>query len=179
MQLFYIHTKVKVCYASSMSDFVKLSPEELRKHKGLSFTGITTVFLCHDGKGNLLLGKRSKNARDEHGRWDAGGGGLKHGQSVEESMRREVKEEYDATIQKVDFIGYFDAFRKNEDGLDTHWVVMCFAVLVDPKTVKLNEPESIDEIGWFRLNDLPSPMHSQMPRFMELHGETLRKHMGV
>jgi len=75
-----------------MNGFKKLTPEELRKHKGVSFTGITTVFLCHDGKGNLLLGKRSKNTRDEHGRWDVGAGGLKHGQTVEENLKREIKE---------------------------------------------------------------------------------------
>ena len=42
--------------------------------KGIDFIGITTVFFCHDGKGKFLMAKRSKNARDEHGRWDIGGG---------------------------------------------------------------------------------------------------------
>lgn len=162
-----------------MSDFVKMSPEELRKHKGLSFTGVTTAFLCHDGNGKLLFGKRSANARDEHGRWDIGAGGLKHGQSVEESMRREVKEEYGVDPMQVDFIGYFDAFRKTDDGLDTHWVVMCFAVLVDPSKVRNNEPDVIEEIGWFSLDSLPQPLHSQFPKFMSLYGDTLRSFMNL
>ncbi len=160
-----------------MPDFTKLSPEELRKHKGLSFTGVTTAFLCHDGQGNLLLGKRGAHARDEHGRWDPGAGGLKHGQSVEESMRREVKEEYGVEPKKVNFIGYFDAFRKTDAGHDSHWVVMCFAVLVDRSRVCINEPNAIDEIGWFTLDALPEPLHSQIPKFMSLHGDTLRKYM--
>ena len=159
--------------------FKKLSSEELRKHKGVSFTGITTVFLCHDGRGKLLLGKRSKNARDEHGRWDPGGGGLKHGQSVEESLKREVLEEYAATPKRIDFIGYFDAFRNSSDGHPTHWLAMCFAVLVDPKQVKINEPDMLDAIGWFTLDDLPSPMHSQFQVFFEKYGDKLRKYMGV
>lgn len=154
--------------------FQKLTSEELRKHKGISFTGITTVFFCHDGKGNLFLTRRSKNTRDEHGRWDPGGGGLKHGQSVEESLKREVLEEYNAVPLRTDFIGYFDAFRETSDGLPTHWLAMCFAVLVDPKQVRVNEPEMVDDSGWFSLDALPEPLHSQFGIFLSKHGETLK-----
>lgn len=154
-----------------------MTPEELRRHKGISFTGITTVFLCHDGQGNLFLTKRSKNTRDEHGRWDPGGGGLKHGQSVEDSLRREVMEEYGVEALETKFIGYFDAFRKSLDGLPTHWLAMCFAVQVDPSQVQIKEPEMVDDQGWFTLDKLPSPMHSQFEKFMGLHGATLKAFM--
>jgi len=157
--------------------FKKLTANELRKHKGISFTGITTVFFCHDGKGNLFLTKRSKHTRDEHGRWDPGGGGLKHGQSVEQSLIREVKEEYDAVPKRVDFIGYFDAFRETPDGLPTHWLAMCFAVLIDPEDVRINEPDMVDDHGWFTLDELPDPLHSQFGTFLSKHGKTLRQHM--
>jgi 8-oxo-dGTP diphosphatase len=149
----------------------KLTPEEIRKHKGVSFTGITTVFFCHDGNGNLFLTKRSNKTRDEHGRWEPGGGGLKHGQAVEANMRRELKEEYDVEPIDSQFIGYFDAFRENQTGQLTHWVAMCFAVQIDPKQVHLNEPDMIDESGWFKLDNLPSPLHSQFELFMSIHGE--------
>jgi hypothetical protein len=33
----------------------KLPPETLRKHKGISFVGITTCFICHDGNGNIFM----------------------------------------------------------------------------------------------------------------------------
>ncbi len=154
--------------------FVKLSPDDLRKHKGISFTGITTVFFCHDGRGNLFLAKRSNNARDEHGRWDPGGGGLKHGQAVEENMLREVKEEYGVEPLESEFIGYIDAFRKSQEGLPTHWVAMCFAVKVDPAKVKINEPKMVDDSGWFSLEKLPQPLHSQFDYFMNKHGRKLK-----
>jgi 8-oxo-dGTP diphosphatase len=157
--------------------FTKLTPQELRKHKGISFTGITTVFFCHDGKGNLFLTKRSKNTRDEHGKWDPGGGGLKHGQAVEENMLREVKEEYNAEPIESKFIGYFDAFRKSPEGLPTHWLAMCFAVRIDPTKVKINEPEMVDDHGWFTLDKLPQPLHSQFDFFMSKHGKKLKRIM--
>jgi 8-oxo-dGTP diphosphatase len=157
--------------------FQKLSDEELRRHKGISFTGITTVFLCHDGNGKLFLTKRSKNTRDEHGRWDPGGGGLKHGQAIEENMRRELKEEYDVEPIRTDFLGYFDAFRTTPEGLPTHWLAMCFAVLVDPSKIKINEPDMVDGQGWFTLDALPSPMHSQIGKCFDLYGEALKRAM--
>jgi 8-oxo-dGTP diphosphatase len=159
--------------------FPKLTPEEIRRHKGVSFTGITTVFLCHDGQGKILLGQRSSKARDEQGNWDPGAGGLKHGQSITDNLKRELLEEYGVKPKRLDFIGYMDAFRKNNEGLDTHWLAMYFAVLVDPKKVKINEPDMIDELGWFSLDNLPSPMHSQFNKFMKLHGQTLKKYMGI
>lgn len=154
--------------------FKKLSAETLRKHKGISFTGITTIFFCHDGNGKLFLTKRSLQTRDEHGRWDPGAGGLKHGQSVEENMKRELKEEYGVAPLSTEFIGYFDAFRTSPEGLPTHWLAMCFAVKVDPKKVTIKEPEMVEDFGWFTLNDLPRSLHSQFDYFISLHGERLK-----
>src|SRR5690606_8703098 len=119
------------------------------------------VFVCHDGNGKIFLTKRSKNTRDEHDRWDPGGGGLKHCQAIEENLLREVKEEYGVTPLDYEFIGYFDAFRQTPDGLPTHWLAMIFALHVDPKKVKIMEPENVVDQGWFTLDNLPSPLHSQ------------------
>ncbi len=152
----------------------KLSPKVLRTHKGISFTGVTTVFLCHDGKGRILLAKRSANTRDEQGRWDPGGGGLKHGEAVEDNMRRELKEEYNVDPIKSGFVGYFDAFRQTPTGEPTHWIAMCFVVLVDPNKVKINEPKMNDDFGWFYLNKLPSPMHSQFDVLLSKHGKKIK-----
>ena len=95
-------------------------------------------------------------------------------------MRRELKEEYGVEPLAVEFIGYFDAFRQDpDDGQPTHWLAMCFAVLVDRDKVKIGEPDMIDELGWFRLDNLPSPMHSQFDKFMSLHGDCLRQIMAA
>jgi 8-oxo-dGTP diphosphatase len=155
----------------------KLSSETLRKHKGLSFTGITTVFFCHDGKGKIFLTKRSKRTRDEQGRWDPGAGGLKHGQTLEENLLRELKEEYDVTPFATEFIGYLDVFRKNDAGQSTHWLAMYFAVRVDPHKVHVNEPDKVDDSGWFSLDALPTPLHSQFEPFIAKHGDKFRQIM--
>lgn len=154
--------------------FAKLSPEDVRKHKGASFTGITTVFWCYNNDCQIFLAQRSSNARDEHGKWDPGAGGLKHGQTLEENVRRELKEEYDVEPIQVDFIGYRDVFRELEDGTPTHWLAMDFAAKVDPTTLRINEPSMFDDSGWFALDELPSPLHSQFDTFMQQHGAKLK-----
>lgn len=153
----------------------RLPKDVIRQHKGVSFPGITTVFLCYDGKGRLLLSKRSPNTRDEQGRWEPGGGSLKLGQSVEESMLRELKEEYNADALEVTFVGYYDAFRSADDGTPTHWLAMCFAVRVDPEHVGIGEPDKIDELGWFTLDDLPQPMHSQFANYFNKYEDRIRE----
>lgn len=130
-------------------------------NRGVDFIGVTCSFVCHDGNGRILLHKRSKHCRDEQGNWDNGGGAHEFGDNIEETVRREIKEEYGADALDVKFIKVYDAHRKLKDGTPTHWLAVLFLVKVDPKQVKNNEPHKIDEIGWFTLDDLPSPLHSQ------------------
>lgn len=151
----------------------KLDPKILRAHKGISFVGISTAFFCHDGRGSFYMGKRSQSARDEQGTWDTGGGGLKWGQTAEENIVREVKEEYGADALEVKFLGYDDIFRKLSDGTPTHWLALRFAVLVDPKQVHIAEPEALVEGGWFTLKNLPKPLHSQIMPFFKNYKKEL------
>jgi 8-oxo-dGTP pyrophosphatase MutT (NUDIX family) len=140
--------------------------------KGEDFTGVSIVFTCHDGKGNYLLAKRGTNCRDEHGTWDPGGGGLEFGDSVEATLRKEIAEEYGADVLAYEFLGFRDVHRE-QNGRKTHWVALDFKVLVDPAKVKNGEPHKLDEIGWFRLDTLPAPLHSQYPKFLELYKDRL------
>jgi len=126
---------------------------------GVDYTGVSTPFYCHDGKGNFLLHKRSKNCRDEHGHWDPGSGKLEFGVSLEENVLREIAEEYGCQCEIQEQLPAHDIFRE-QNGKNTHWLAVPFFVKVDPRKVKINEPEKIDEIGWFRLDSLPSPLHT-------------------
>lgn len=140
--------------------------------KGEDYIGITTSYLCHDGVGNVVLSKRGVNCRDEHGRWDCGGGGVEFGHTAEETVRKEVKEEYGAEAREVVFLGFRDVFRE-QNGKKTHWVSLDYKVLVDPSQVKNAEPHKFDEVRWFRLDALPEPMHSQWPLFMKQYKRVL------
>lgn len=129
--------------------------------RGVDFIGVTCSFVCHDGQGNFLLHKRSKNCRDEQGRWDNGGGAHEFGDTLKQTVEREVREEYGVRATHIQFVKVYDAHRKLDDGTLTHWVVVVFAARVDPQNARNNEPYKIDDMGWFTLDSLPSPLHSQ------------------
>lgn len=142
--------------------------------KGEDYIGNTVVFFCHDGEGNVLLSKRSTACRDEHGTWDPGGGGIEFGDSVENTIRKEIAEEYCTDVLDFEFLGYRDVHRTNE-GRPTHWIALDFLVRVDRDKVQNGEPHKLEEIAWFTLDTLPEPLHSQFPNFLTLYKERLPK----
>lgn len=144
--------------------------------KGIDFVGVSVVYFCHDGKGNFVMGKRSKNARDEHGRWDIGGGGVEVLDSVEETLRKEIMEEYCTEVIEAEFLGFRDVFR-DHNGQKTHWIALDYKVLINPKTVNNGEPHKMDAVEWFTKDIIPveAEIHSQWPVFLSKYKDRLWK----
>lgn len=140
--------------------------------QGFDYPGISICYFCHDGLGNVVMAKRSNNARDEHGKWDIGAGALDFGLTVEETLRKEIREEYCTDVLSFNFLGYRDVHRVHE-GKPTHWITLDFKVLIDPEKVQNGEPHKFDEVGMFRLESFPEDIHSQLPRFLTLYKEQL------
>lgn len=140
--------------------------------KGIDYIAVGVSYYCHDGNGKYLMNKRGINCRDEHGCWDFGGGGIDFGKTIEETLRNEVKEEYCVENIKYSFIGFNDNFRE-QNGKKVHWIQLRYLVKVDPKEVKNGEPHKFNEIGWFSLNNLPKPLHSQTLKELKLYKDKL------
>ncbi len=141
--------------------------------EGIIRTGV--CFFCHDGSGKYLISKRSINARDEHGTWDPGGGGLKFGEKIEDAVYREIKEEYCATPLALEFLGYRDVFREQQGKL-THWLMFDFKVHVNPEEVQIGEPHKCGGLQWLTIDEIknfPEPLHSQFPSFFEKYENKL------
>ncbi len=134
--------------------------------KGIDHVGIAVVYFCHDGKGNVVFSKRSENCRDEHGRWDIGGGGLEFGDTVVDTLKNEIKEEYCTDVLDYEFLGYRDVI-KEENGQKLHWTALDFKVLVDPDKVRNGEPHKFDAVKWYTLENMPLPQHSTMEGFLK------------
>lgn len=126
---------------------------------GHDFIGVTTPFYCTDGKGNILMHKRTEKCRDEHHRWDTGSGKLEFNLSLEQNVLQEVLEEYGCKGEIIGSLPAHDIFRE-QNGVMTHWIAVPFFVKVDPKQVKNGEPEKITDITWYPIKDLPTPLHS-------------------
>ena len=140
--------------------------------KGVDYTGVCVVYFCHDGRKNFLMAKRNNNTRDEHDTWDIGGGGLEFGNSIEETLRKEIMEEYCTTIFAAEFLGFRDVHREH-GGKRTHWIALDFQVFVDREKVRNGEPHKFDEVRWFTLDTLPENLHSQLPNFLNRYRKQL------
>lgn len=146
---------------------VKVAGDAVDLRRGIDHIGVTAVGVIHDGSGKILLMKRGPKARDERGRWDICGGAIEFGESIDEAVRREVKEELCAEAEDIDFLTVYDAHREHE-GNQTHWIAIVHAVRVDPAKVSIGEPDKIAEIGWFAAATLPAPLHSQFHKALEV-----------
>lgn len=140
--------------------------------KGVDFVGVSIVYFCHDGKGNFLMHKRGKQARDEQGKWDIGAGGLELHDTVEDTLKKEIREEYCTDVLEYEFLGFRDVHREHL-GKQTHWIALDFKVLVDPNKVKNGEPHKFDEVGWFTFGNLPQEKHSVLELFFEKYKDRL------
>lgn len=126
---------------------------------GFDFIGVTTPFYCTDGKGNILMHKRTEKCRDEHHRWDTGSGKLEFDLSLEENVLQEVLEEYGCKGEVIGSLPAHDIFRE-QNGVKKHWIAVPFFIKVNPKEVKNGEPEKIIDLTWYPLSKLPKPLHS-------------------
>lgn len=137
--------------------------------------GIAVVFLCHDGCGRFVLAQRGVNARNEAGTWDIGGGALEVGEDVEQALRREIMEEYGAEVLGTDFLGYRDVHYDHAGAPMQHWLALDFCVHVRPEQVRIAEPHKFDDLGWFTLDNLPEPIYSRLPEFIERYSVRLQR----
>lgn len=138
--------------------------------RGIDHIGVGCVALVHDGKGNLLLQKRGEQARDERGAWDLCGGAIEFGDTIEETITKELMEELCVEPIDMEFLVAYDAHRRI-NGVDTHWVQIVYAVKVDPSKVKIGEPHKISQLGWFTSDSLPAPLHSQFQKSFKVAKE--------
>lgn len=141
---------------------------------GFDYIGVNVAFLCHDGKGRLLLHLRSDKCRDEHNTWDNGAGQVEFGETLEAAVTREVEEEYGCKALKIEHFLQFTALRQHE-GRPTHWLINTYVVRVDPKTVKVMEPERNLRNGWFTVDNLPQPLHSLTAMYFAKYRVKLEK----
>jgi len=143
---------------------------------GTDYIGVTTPFYCHDGEGNILLHKRSDQCRDEHHRWDTGSGQLEHGLSVQDNILKEIEEEYGCKGEIQEILPAHDIFR-DQDEVATHWIAIPAIVKVKRSEVKINEPHKMTDIGWFKLDSLPDPLHSGFSHSLGLLEDYLKKYL--
>lgn len=124
--------------------------------QGIDYIGVAVGALMINDKGEIFITKRSQNCKNEKGFWEIPGGSVEFGETLEDAVKREVKEEYGVEVEIVKQWPAVNHLIPNEL---QHWVPTLFTVQIKPgQTPRIMEPTKCDAIGWFSINNLPSPL---------------------
>jgi 8-oxo-dGTP diphosphatase len=112
--------------------------------------------LVFDGADRVLLSLRGAGARNEAHHWEFPGGSVAFGETLLAAVHRELHEEHGIEIE-VDggLLCVVDHLLPNER---QHWVAVAYMARHVGGTAEVREPDRCDDVGWFPLGDLPSPL---------------------
>ena len=118
--------------------------------------GCNSVIIQND---QILLGLR-KNHFGE-GTWGLPGGHLEFGETIEEAVKRELKEELGIDATDLEFMSIVD---QAHQAPDRHYIQVNFIINDFKGEITLNEPEYCEEWKFFDLNELPDifPPHQKI-----------------
>ncbi|MBF6590220.1 MAG: NUDIX domain-containing protein [Ktedonobacterales bacterium] len=104
------------------------------------------VFAVIETEGRYLLARRR-----DIGWWNLAGGGMEYGETVEEALAREVREEVGLTVKIVRLVGVYSKPRKRE-------IVMTFLCHPAADSPAPGTSDEVAEVGWFTPAALPEPL---------------------
>ena len=119
--------------------------------KGVDYIGVGVGAVIVNREGKIFLSKRGKGAYNEKGTWECPGGAMHFGESLEETIVREIQEEFDFTIQPIEQLEPFNHIIPEEK---QHWIALCFICIPVKGTPMIQEPEKCEKIGWFTVEEM-------------------------
>ncbi|MDZ4727360.1 MAG: NUDIX hydrolase [Leptospira sp.] len=118
----------------------------LIKKKGLR---VRVAAIIKNPKGKVLLVQQKKNGS---GYWLLPGGGIEFGESAEEALKRELKEELDLDVTKTQFLLLNESIDPNKK---RHLIQLVFSAKVKDLVPKLNaKEEAISGFGYFTESEI-------------------------
>lgn len=103
----------------------------------------------------LLLIRRARPP--EAGCWSLPGGKIDLWERTEDAARREIAEELGISLGALGLLCVVDLITPDEQA---HWVSPVFLATEFEGQPSLLEPEKHSGLGWFALDDMPSPLAS-------------------
>ena len=115
----------------------------VRKRQRIAVYGV-----CRDGDGRILLARASP-AITLQGRWFLPGGGVDHGESPPDTLRREMREESGLTVTVGRLLDVLSDVRTIPDGTNLHTVRIIYRVASWSGTLRPEVNGTTDAVGWF------------------------------
>lgn len=115
----------------------------VRKRQRIAVYGV-----CVDGDARILLARASP-AITLQGRWFLPGGGVDHGESPPDTLRREMREESGLTVTVGRLLDVLSDVRTIPDGTNLHTVRIIYRVASWSGTLRPEVNGTTDAVGWF------------------------------
>jgi 8-oxo-dGTP diphosphatase len=114
---------------------------------------IAAYGVARDVEGRLLLARASP-ALTLRGRWFLPGGGVQHGESPPDSLRREMEEESGLTVSLGPLLEVLSDVRTIPDGTSLHTVRLIYRVESWEGNLRPETEGTTDAVGWFTLEEI-------------------------
>lgn len=122
---------------------------------GIDYVGVGVGAIVVNDGGQVFLSQRGKQATNEQGTWEFPGGKVHFGDTLRQTLIREFMEEYGMTIDIIELLSVDDHILEDEG---QHWVSPTFIAKSVGAAPQILEPHKCSAIGWFDIDDLPSPL---------------------
>ncbi|MBN2478775.1 MAG: NUDIX domain-containing protein [Parachlamydiales bacterium] len=137
--------------------------------KGIDFIGVGAGSIIFNNEGKVFIAQRGPKARNEKGKWDFPGGSVKFGETCQNAVIREIKEEFDMEIEVIELLEVNNHILLEEK---QHWVSPSFISKHVKGSAKIVEPEKCLGFKWVKLSeinqgDLTSVSRSNYKKFIE------------
>jgi len=100
----------------------------------------------------ILFGKKKTNAGPYPNTWHLIGGGLNEGESLEDAIQREIREEANIEVDIVESLGFDEDIEPNKHGEPTHYVFLVFKAVYLSGQITAND--DIVELSWIHKSEL-------------------------
>ncbi len=131
----------------------------MKKHKAKKFIGVGAgVVIIKDHK-TLLVKRRSSHA---HGHYGSLGGHVEYGESPVEAVKREAQEELGITLKNIQFASCLNMIKYGK-----HYIDISFVAEIESGIPRICEPDKVESIGWYDLDNLPTPLFEPVKIVLE------------
>lgn len=122
---------------------------------GFDVIGVGVGAMVFNDRGEVFLSQRGLQAKNERGTWEFPGGTVEYGEKLIDAIVREFLEEYGMVIEVTGLLSVDDHILPDEG---QHWVSPTYVARHVSGQPHILEPGKCSAIGWFRMDDLPSPL---------------------
>lgn len=123
--------------------------------RGIDYIGVGVGAIIVDRVGRIFLARRGPKAKNEQGLWEFPGGSVEFGETLAAALQREMYEEYGIEISVGELLDVVDHILPREQ---QHWVSPTFICEIVAGESQIREPEKCTEIGWFKVDQVPSEL---------------------